>query len=538
MSYLLTVVVFIIVFSVLVLIHELGHFVMAKRAGIKVEEFGLGLPPRIWGKKIGETIYSINYIPFGGFVRMLGEDAGDPKMLKNKRSFASQSMRKRVKVVVAGVVMNFFLAWLLLTIALSVGMEPLMGPDDVLPAASEGVIQLEAGLIVDSIKEGSLADKANFQEGDVLYSVDSKFITADNLFALSEEDFQIFEVFRNGEKVTLDLRTAHDLNFLDEMGLGFLNFVSFPRVIVFDLEERGQYFNAGLQKGDVMLKVNERPIFNVEQFEDMIRGQNRVKIEVYRKGEMVNVEFIGAEKNEVIIASILPESPAAKAGLLSGDIIRAIDGRDISDISSLIDLIKGSDDFLRYQVLRAGDEIAFDIKPEEGAIGVLLTELISYGNLDGLSLYTDAQLSSIVEIKHEQYPFYIAAGRSFTELWRLSKLTTIMLGDYVKNRIVNGEVSGGVAGPVGIFKMTHVFLHEGIIPLLRFVALLSLSLAVLNILPIPALDGGRLFFIIIELFLGRRVNQRWESSIHAIGYLLVLGLILLITYDDIVSLIS
>ncbi len=87
MDILITIIVFILIFSVLVLVHEFGHFIMAKRAGIKVEEFGFGLPPRIWGKKKGETLYSINWIPFGGFVRMFGEDSKDGSMLSKKRSF-------------------------------------------------------------------------------------------------------------------------------------------------------------------------------------------------------------------------------------------------------------------------------------------------------------------------------------------------------------------------------------------------------------------------------------------------------------------
>src|SRR3989338_7634716 len=113
MLIILKIVVLILIFSVLVLIHELGHFVMAKRAGVKVEEFGFGLPPRIWGKKKGETIYSINLIPFGGFVRMLGEDSGDPDSAKNKRSLVNQSVWVQTKIVCAGVFMNLLLSFVL-----------------------------------------------------------------------------------------------------------------------------------------------------------------------------------------------------------------------------------------------------------------------------------------------------------------------------------------------------------------------------------------------------------------------------------------
>ena len=95
-----------------------------------------------------------------------------------------------------------------------------------------------------------------------------------------------------------------------------------------------------------------------------------------------------------------------------------------------------------------------------------------------------------------------------------------------------------VAGPVGIAQMTHTFVQEGFIPLIRFVAILSLSLAVINILPFPALDGGRLLFLIIEMITGRRVNQKWEAYVHAFGYLLILLLLLVVTYSDILRLFS
>ncbi|MEK7523998.1 MAG: site-2 protease family protein, partial [Patescibacteria group bacterium] len=125
MDIVLTIIAVIVIFSALVLIHEYGHFIMARRAGIKVEEFGIGFPPRLFKKKFGETLYTINAIPFGGFVKLYGEDSSDPKAQKSNRSFSSKSPWVRTKVVVAGVVMNFILAIVLLTIGFSFGTEPL-----------------------------------------------------------------------------------------------------------------------------------------------------------------------------------------------------------------------------------------------------------------------------------------------------------------------------------------------------------------------------------------------------------------------------
>src|SRR3990167_7784255 len=117
----MTLLIFLLILSVLVLVHELGHFLMAKRAGILVEEFGFGLPPRIWGKKIGETIYSVNWLPIGGFVKLFGEDA-EPvisSQLSVNRAFFNQKKRVRLAVLIAGGVMNFGLGVVLFSVIYS-----------------------------------------------------------------------------------------------------------------------------------------------------------------------------------------------------------------------------------------------------------------------------------------------------------------------------------------------------------------------------------------------------------------------------------
>jgi regulator of sigma E protease len=163
--------VFIVTLLILVVIHELGHFFAAKRFNIKVLEFGFGIPPRAWGKKIGETIWSLNWLPFGGFVRLLGEDESDKKVLDDKRSFANQAVWKRITVVVAGVAMNLLLAWVLFYIVLGV-----QGFKTKLPLLSDyqfsGVSQkTDTAIIVGNIAEGSPAKEAGLKDGDRIMSI-------------------------------------------------------------------------------------------------------------------------------------------------------------------------------------------------------------------------------------------------------------------------------------------------------------------------------------------------------------------------------
>lgn len=161
----ISIAIFIITLLVLVLIHEFGHFIMAKRFGIKVEEFGFGIPPRVWGKKIGETIYSINWLPFGGFVKLLGEDEVDMVTInreKESRDFRAKPVNQRIIVVVAGVTMNLILAWVLFyTVIISQNFKIIY------PTLSPAVY-------IAKVEQDFPAQKAGLKVGDKLVAVDNQ----------------------------------------------------------------------------------------------------------------------------------------------------------------------------------------------------------------------------------------------------------------------------------------------------------------------------------------------------------------------------
>lgn len=194
----MTVLIFLITILILVLIHEFGHFFVAKKFNIKVLEFGFGIPPKIFGKKWGETLISLNWLPFGGFVRLLGEDDNDPQALKDKRSFASQHVVKRIMVVLAGVVMNLSLAWVLFWLILaSQGFKtqlPLLSPHQFV-----GCIQTnEKVILVSSISPDSPASQAGINPGERIIALNGQPITDS-----SQLTDQIKELV--GQKVILTL---------------------------------------------------------------------------------------------------------------------------------------------------------------------------------------------------------------------------------------------------------------------------------------------------------------------------------------------
>ena len=364
----LTIIAFIIIFSILVLVHEWGHFIMARRAGIKVEEFGVGLPPRaksIYKDKKG-TIYSLNWVPFGGYVRLYGEDSTDPKVLKSKKSYASKTIWQRASVIVAGVVMNIFLAWVLITIGFTIGMKPFLATqDDLDKAIAAGLVETKQIIYVHEISPN---------------------------LPLSETD---------------------------------------------------------LKQGDFIININDNEVPDADQFGDIIQPDHVYHLTVMRNNKEHEIEVLSDENGK----------------------------------------------------------LGFTISTEQ----------------------------LLVDVENVRYPFYYAPFYAIQEIGRLSVLTVKMFGNVIVTIVSKLTVPEGVAGPVGIARLTHHFTQQGIMALVQFTALISISLGVINIMPFPALDGGRLMFIIFELITRRRPSAKWESVIHTIGFALLMALILVVTWNDIMN---
>src|SRR3989338_792305 len=363
---------------------------MAKRAGIRIDEFGIGLPPRVFGKKVGETIYSVNWIPFGGFVRMFGEDSSDPKATRSSRSFTAKPMRARAKVIVAGVAMNFLLAWFLLFIGFSFGMEPLLTPKDVFPAVSKGQIVLDAGAKVKSVVVGSLADSAGFKEGDIVYSVNGEAVTSQLFAGILKDSKAVYGVIRDGNVYEFKINDSIDKG----SGIEFYNLTPFPRVKFFELEKYTDLYKVGLRADDVIIKVNGEQVYTVEDFEKLIRGVPLLEYEVYRDGLMHKFIIERSESRKVIVSSVIPGSPAEKAGIKNEDIILSVNGKEMIDSMELIKFVEDhQNEVIAYNVLREGQRIFYEIKPENGKIGVYLSELMNYGIDQGVSVYNVDLLS-------------------------------------------------------------------------------------------------------------------------------------------------
>lgn len=539
MDFLISAIAFIVVFSIIILIHEWGHFWTARKVGIKVEEFGIGLPPRIWGKKIKGTIYSVNWIPFGGFVRLYGEDGSDPKLLKDPKSFAGKSLRQRMAVVVAGVVMNFILALTLLVVGFSIGIEPLLvNGDDVLQAINEETIDIDHGVRVKTVEAGSVAEVAGLQSDDIITRINGKELLnpQEQLTVLQEQptsDDVVVEVYREGEVRDITLDGRRDL---ETFGVELYTPIYLPRVVVHEVMPASESEQAGIQPGDVILAVNERPLYTVSDYQDVISSENTLNYTILRDYEKREIAVSLPVQQRVVIVGVSLDAPAYEAGFKQGDVILSINDHAIKQPEDAIEMTKQhAGEELIYTVKRDNGVVDLSVTPaENGLIGVGLLSLNAYENKQ-LSVYNADILTSVKQIHDVQYPVHIAIKEALYESGRLAGLTVGMLGELVRSVTSQFAVPEGVAGPVGIARLTHVFVQDGLLALLRFMALLSLSLAVLNIIPFPALDGGRLLFLLVEAVRGKRIPQKWESAINALGFFILIGFLFLVTYSDILN---
>lgn len=349
-----TVILFLLILALLVLFHEFGHYLAARLFGIDVEEFGVGFPPRAWSVKRRQTVWSLNWIPLGGFVRIRGED--DPSKI-GPGTFSHKPAGIRAIVICAGVFMNLVLSSLLFAVGFTVG----------LPQIAED------------------------------------------------------------------------------------------------------------------LPANAR-----------VRDQR------------------------VQILEVLPGSPAEEAGVRAGDVIAAVDRQAIAEVALIQDLVNAKEGPVRLE-LRRGDETIglefearFDEESGRKIMGVALAE------------------TAIVS-----FPWYVAIGKGVTATLFYVREIVVTIADLVKGFFVGAKPGIEFSGPVGIAVLTGRAAKLGFIYLLQFAALLSVNLAVVNILPIPALDGGRLLFVIVEKFRGRAVRPVVEAVIHRIAFFLLLGLVAVVTIKDI-----
>lgn len=227
------------------------------------------------------------------------------------------------------------------------------------------------------------------------------------------------------------------------------------------------------------------------------------------------------ENRRILIGGIMKGSPAELAGIQAGDEVVAINGVPVVHDTEVPAVIKeniGKE--VALTVLRGGQETTFDVEPEQLTNGVV-----------GVGM-------QVVEIGTVKYSFVHALSVAGRETADVSLLIFQTLGQIISKLFTSGELQEGVSGPVGIAAVTGRVAQAGVSPLLQLMAMLSINLGILNVLPIPALDGGRALFVLLEKVIGRKMREGIERTAHVIGFALLMALVLAVTYRDILGLIK
>lgn len=363
----MSIILFIIILASLILVHELGHFIAAKRAGVRVDEFGIGFPPRLWQKKIGETVYSVNAFPVGGFVKIFGEDPSKESLdgAESKRSLTHKPKLVQAWIISAGVIFNLLFAWFLVSIGFMVGQP--------------------------------------FSQGDPMY----------------------------GERV---------------------------------------------------------------------------------------------ENPSLTIMRVSPNTPAEGAGLKAGDIILSVSSGRESLANPTVDATRkfiASHEDIKLTYLRGAEKMSVNVSGVPGIIP------------DARAIGISMDMVGILKL-----PIHKALYAGFLTTMSATLEMTAGLLDFFKKVFIGQGTLDDIAGPVGIVGIVGDASHLGFIHLLSLTAIISINLAIINLLPFPALDGGRLMFLIIETIKRSPIKPEIANITNGIGFLILIAFMVFVTFHDIVKIVQ
>ncbi|WP_392456280.1 RIP metalloprotease RseP [Chryseomicrobium aureum] len=410
-----TAIAFILIFGSIVFFHELGHFIFAKRAGIMVREFAIGMGPKLLGYTKGETVYTIRMLPIGGYVRMAGEDLDAIELQPGYRIGVRLNEKNEVDLLV-------------------------LNQKNYLPDMQ--FLEIErADLMNDMFIEG--------------YDESETFVR-----------YTIARDAKVNESGRVSLIAPYDRQFHSKT------------------------------VGQRSLAIFAGPLFNF-----ILAFLVFTALAIFR----------GIPTDEPLISSVVDDSPAAVAGLVQGDEVTAIDGESVASWSELALIIQENPETpLTFDVERDGQPLSLEITPNAVENGEQVI-----GQIGVQSPLEKSILGSF------------AYGATQTYEW------TVLIFQLLGNLITGQFSIDDLSGPVGIYKATEEVAKFGIFNLMNWTAVLSINLGIMNLLPLPALDGGRLLFFGFEALRGRPVDKQREGMVHFVGIMLLMVLMIVVTWNDI-----
>jgi len=428
MTILLRVVTFLLVLGIIVLVHELGHYIAARLMGIRVDVFSFGFGLRLFGRRFGATDFRISLLPIGGYVRLAGEEEYDPKNLKPDE-FMAKNRGQRFFTLAMGAVMNILLTLVLLTVINMTGVD----------IESYKMEKPEIGYVV----KDSPAAKAGLRKGDLILAIE-----------------------RHPVSRWREVEIAVGTNPKETLAIDF---------------QRQQ------QKLSTRLEVGTAKPY-----------------EIGYAGFLWNLP--------AVIEDIQPGSPAQAAGLRQGDRIRAVDGQPVDNFFDLREIFAGSPGkTLQVTLLRQGTEETRAVTPrDEQGVGLV-----------GFNVRIDSATI--------RYGLLASIGNSLRESLRLGLLTFNAFKKMIKGKLSPKNLSG----PIEIAKFSQQALQSGLSNFFILIAFISLQLGIVNLFPIPGLDGGQLLILSVEALIRRDLNAKLKSALVYIGFSLLIMLMIFVILNDI-----
>lgn len=549
---------FIILIGILVFVHELGHFLMGKLCKVKIEAFSIGFGKPLLHKKVGDTDYRISAIPLGGYVKFFGDDDKDGKVDPSLKhlTFYGQSVPKKSLIAFAGPAFNFILAGILFATVYFIG-EP------------------NIASVINYVEPESPAYNSNLKEGDLVLSVNGKKVETwsemDELISLNTKDV-LLSIHRDNkiieEKVPVEeglARNKYGEIVTKHQILGIApNKKSTLLGVVKDSNTPA--FKAGFLTSDLVTEVDGKKVESWDQFESaLMSSASSAKIKIKREKEeleliikkepytakVVNRAYsaagaatiidnyysyansLGFFPSELFVSDFVKkDSPAVLAGMQKGDRLVSINGkilRGFQSLQQIVDKAGRNNEELNILVERGTALVLLKVSPKIHDIDQKEIGQKEKRFLLGVQtyFYMGPVVDKKIVIRNPFKLFWASVEKTATWIW-------ITLVGLIK--LFTGSVSlKAIGGPLMIGKVAGDSLHLGVVYFLRIMAIISINLGVINLFPIPVLDGGHLLFFGIEAVIGKPLKDRYIMIAQQIGFYLLMGLIVLSFYNDILK---
>ena len=496
----------------LIFFHELGHFFFARLFGVRVEVFSIGFGPKIAKFIRGGTEYAISIIPLGGYVKMFGDDPFSEVELseeEKKVAFNYKSKFARFWIVFGGPLANLILAFVLYSTLLTVG---------------EKVPETKIGLVT---TESKLFEKG-FRTGDVLTGINDEKILSFDDFNIKDSEVKTAVVRRKGEEKVLDVNMPLE-PFVNE----FVNIVSVVKKPVF-VNGKGEKVFVSLTPNPSDLSVSLEEIsseYAGTAYMTPVEGsQGEIKLngestQITGGGESLleDLRASGFYPVDLSISNVVMSSAADKAGFKMGDILLSMNGKELSSFEELRQATQSTADNeeVSVELLRGGERVSTKLTPEVKEDNGKKTKLM------GIMSAVEYVEPKLIVAKADSFPE--AIGTAFTRTWDGIVKT---FSGYKK--LITREVSlNNIGGPLAIGKVASDSLNISLSMFFRLMAIISINLAVINLFPIPVLDGGHIMFLLFEAVNGGPLSRRKLEIAQRFGVSVLFFLIFVAIFNDI-----